>query len=307
MAGLGYRWLVGFDRCRREYDRWWFWACGGGVEGGRFVEGMSLSSFTTHKMENSEIEKRILELLPKDGTTKGNKYILSELKKSFKELDESEYWKVRNVLIENGKIGRGRGKGGAIFFVTPGPVVERGDRAQRVRESDLYKPFMKSIEEWWTKENIYDNYLIEMTANQGKKKTGGKWTRPDLTLLSVKSYQYVIGRIMDVITFEIKPSDNYGIESVFETASQSIFSHKSYLCIHTPLGRPMTEDFERIELLCENFGIGLLIFEQPDNWDTFDVIIEPKRKEPDPFEVNSFIKRQLCDKTKEKLSSLIRH
>ena len=128
---------------------------------------------------------------------------------------------------------------------------------------------MMSIEEWWTKNYIYDNYLIELTANQGKRKTGGKWTRPDLTLISVKSYQYVIGRIMDVITFEIKPSDNYGIESVFETASQSVFAHKSYLCIHTPLGKPQIPDFERIEMQCENFGIGLLIFEHPHSSESY--------------------------------------
>lgn len=107
---------------------------------------------------------------------------------------------------------------------------------------------------------------------------------------------------MDVITFEIKPEDNFGIESVFETASQSVFAHKSYLCIHLPKGNPETEEFDKIQRQCENFGVGLIIFENPDDYDTYETIIEPKRKDPDPYEVNLFIAQQLSQSLKEELS-----
>ena len=111
---------------------------------------------------------------------------------------------------------------------------------------------------------------------------------------------------MDVITFEIKPDDNYGIESVFETASQSVFAHQSYLCIHVILGKPETEEFDKIIRQCELFGVGLIVFETPNDWETYETVVDPKRREPDPYEVNSFIKQQIPEKQKEELSKKIK-
>jgi len=39
-------------------------------------------------------------------------------------------------------------------------------------------------------------------------------------------------------------------------------------------------DFERIQNECERFGVGLLYFSDPKNYDTFEVLVEPERKEP---------------------------
>jgi hypothetical protein len=260
-------------------------------------------------MEEKDIEKRILEIVPLTGKSVGNKFLLTELKKTFKDLDEDTFWKVRNSLLENGKLGKGRGKGGSVYtlqiLVQPKAGSDK-DTKKRISENELYEPVHKVIRDFWVKENEIDDYLSEITANQGKKKTGGKWTRPDITLISIKTYQYLIGRIMDVITFEIKPEDNYGIESVFETASQSVFAHKSYLCIHLSKGKPETEEFEKIQRQCENFGVGLIIFEKPDDWETYETIIEPRRKDPDPYEVNLFITQQLKDRLKEDLSKKIK-
>jgi hypothetical protein len=260
-------------------------------------------------MEEKDIEKRILEIVPQTGQSVGNKYLLTELKKNFKDLDVDIFWKVRNSLLENGKLGKGRGRGGSVYNLQgpTQPKVEIGkDLKKRITENELYEPVNKVIKEFWVRENEIDDYLIEIIANQGKKKTGGKWTRPDIALISIKTYQYLIGRIMDVITFEIKPEDNYGIESVFETASQSVFAHKSYLCIHLSKGKPETEEFEKIQRQCENFGVGLIIFEKPDDWETFETIIEPRRKDPDPYEVNLFITQQLPARLKEDLSKKIK-
>lgn len=261
-------------------------------------------------MEENDIEKLILEIVPSTGKSVGNKFLLTELKKTFKNLDDDTFWRVRNSLLESGKLGKGRGKGGSVYNIIqvstlPKPETEK-DKKKRILENELYEPFHKVIKDFWVKENEIDDYLSEVTANQGKKKTGGKWTRPDISLISIKTYQYLIGRIMDVITFEIKPEDNYGIESVFETASQSVFAHKSYLCIHLPKGKPETEEFEKIQRQCENFGVGLIVFEKPEDWETYETIIEPRRKNPDPYEVNLFITQQLKERLKEDLSKKIK-
>ncbi|HVN86350.1 MAG TPA: hypothetical protein VMW17_16065 [Candidatus Binatia bacterium] len=95
------------------------------------------------------------------------------------------------------------------------------------------------------------------SANQGRKKPGGKWTRPDFALAAVKSFPYIPGKVLELITFEVKPADDYRIEGVFETAAHSRFSHKSCLLIYAPSGKPDTQDSERVEREYERFGLGL--------------------------------------------------
>lgn len=269
----------------------------------------NVSHLAFRTMEEKDIELKILEIVPNNGKSIGNKALLTELKKTFKALNEDLFWKVRNGLIENGKLSKGRGKGGSVYLLQPETISKLGsddNKKKRLSENDLYEPFQKVIKDFWVKENEIDDYLIEITANQGKKKTGGRWTRPDITLVAIRTYQYLIGRVMDVVTFEIKPEDNYGIESVFETASQSVFAHKSYLCIHLSKGKPETEEFDKIQRQCENFGVGLIVFENFNDWETYETLIEPRRKDPDPYEVNLFLTQQLKDRTKEDLSKKIK-
>jgi hypothetical protein len=259
-------------------------------------------------MEIQELDNNFINYLPKDGSAIGNMTLIAELRKKYKDLTDDDYWKVRNNLIDSGKISKAMGKGGSVYLLEISPQENKKDEAKkaRMKESELYDPFMKAIKEFWVKDNDIDDYLIANNANQSKKKTGGRWTRPDITLISMKNYQFVFGKIMEVITFEIKPEDNFGVESVFQTASQSVFAHKSFLCIHLTTGKPETEEFDRITRQCELFGVGLIVFENPNDWNTYETIVDPKRREPDPYEVNSFIKQQLPDKIKEELSKKLK-
>jgi hypothetical protein len=260
-------------------------------------------------MEEKDIENRIVEIVSHSGKSVGNIYLLTELKRTLKGIDDDTYWRVRNKLIDEGKLGKGRGKGGSVYLlkITGGENTdsEKGKK-KRVLEKELYLPFYEVITDFWVKDKGFDIQLSEITANQGRRKTGGRWTRPDITLIAFKSYQFVAGKTMDVITFEIKPEDNFGVESVFETAAQSVFAHKSYLCIHLPQGKPDTEPFEKIQSQCENFGVGLIVFEKPEVWGTYETIVEPIRRNPDPYEVNLFITQQLNEQTKADLAKNLR-
>ena len=253
-------------------------------------------------------EEILLGLIPKDGKAIGNKTLIIALKN--KNFTEDEFWRVRNSLIESGKLSKGKGKGGSVYrteiIKADDSKLDSTPKKKRIKENELYAPFIKVVKDYRVKEYDIDDYLIDNTSSQGKKRTGGKWTRPDVSLISIKSYQYIYGKIMEVITFEIKPEDSYGVESVFETASQSVFAHKSFLCIHLTQGKPETEDFDRIIRQCELFGVGLIVFEKPEDWETYEVVVDPKRKDPDPNEVNLFIKQQMSESTRESLSRKIK-
>lgn len=264
------------------------------------------NKINTMTPEEKEIFKsKMLELIPKDGKPIGNVTLLEKFTSITNKL-EDDYWTIRNDLITEGILGKGRGKGGSVYLIKVEKSVnaEKAAETKRLKEKDLYKPFFETLKSFWTKDNDVKNYIIQITANQGSKETGGKWTRPDITIIDIKTFPFYPNKILEVITFELKPSDGYGIESVFETAAHTIFAHKSYLVIHY-----LKEDYENDELIetmrkrCEMFGVGLILFKDPADWKTVIPISESKHNNPDPSEVNQFIVQQIDNKNHHELLS----
>ena len=279
--------------------------------------GGSVGLIGSHLDLDNTIKTLILDLVPKDGKRIGNKNLISLLKAKLKKLHprikladgDSEYWNARNQLIDEGLLVKGRGKGGSVYSPKGTTDLEerrkvkegKGPKTEFPTERSLYGPFQKAIENWWAKEHLVDDPVIHPTHSQGKKNTGGKYTRPDLTMVSYQSYLFTPGKILDITTFEIKPEKNAkDVAGVFETASHSVVAHRSYLAVHSKDWDENTQECARIEMLCQNFGIGLIVFEHPAKQDTFEERVEPKRKNPDPQDVDEFINLQL-DKVKNEI------
>jgi hypothetical protein len=266
---------------------------------------------------NEETKRNATELLlsvvRKNGKGKrvGNatlsKLFLAQAKKRLRENFGVEvYWEVRNALIEDGRLERGRGKGGSVLLVDGAVKSPKAKRQRNLKEAQLYEAFHETIRQDWVE--VYDitDYVSEVSAHKGRKVTGGKWTRPDVTLVSVGNYPFIPGKSVEVITFEIKPADVYGVEGVYETASHSAFANKSYLALHTPKNQTDTEDFlERLEKEAVRFGVGLITFEEPAKWDTFEVVVEAQHKIPAPRDANEFLSR-LKTEAKQTLQKLLK-
>ncbi|MEH0072884.1 hypothetical protein V6L77_25975 [Pannonibacter sp. Pt2-lr] len=65
----------------------------------------------------SDISDLILTLSPEDGSTIGNGAMLA-LREHMPDLAEDDYIAARDALIDEGVLGRGKGRGGSIFRVT---------------------------------------------------------------------------------------------------------------------------------------------------------------------------------------------
>jgi len=244
-------------------------------------------------------------LVPKDGTSIGNRKLKDAAKKKLGyHVIDADYWDVRNYLIEKGRIDKGRGMGGSVYRID---IEPRKRKKKKTKESDLYPPFQTYIQKIWVNENNIKNFVLEKTAAQGMKKTGGKWTRPDFALVTVKTYSFIPGKILDLITFEVKPENGYRIEGVFETASHSRFSNKSYLAIHLPdASVSRTEEFERVKRECERFGLGLMTFSSPEDLESYETIQEAERKTPDPADLNGFIASQLSSQNQQRILEMVK-
>ena len=263
---------------------------------------------TTAEMD--KLRDMLRALVPKDGSTLPNATVLEQLKTQAKnklsyQLSDDDYWELRNQLVTQGEIGKGKGKGGTVYRLKAAqrrPKKKSGAR----REATLYPSFERYLSATWTKDNNIKQYVLQRTATQGKRATGGKWTRPDFAVVAIKLYPYIPGKFLELITFEVKPADQYRIEGVFETAAHSRFSNKSYLAVHLPDGPPQTEEFLRVEKECERFGVGFITFTDPGDPNSYEVVQEAERRTPDPEDVNGFIGSQLTKDNQSRVLELVK-
>ena len=83
-------------------------------------------------------------------------------------------------------------------------------------------------------------------------------------------------------------NQDFDVSGVFETAAHSKYATKSYLCAYLPLGwKNEDPEFERIKAECERFGIGLMYFTTPEDYAAYEILVEPKRRNPDPIDMDA--------------------
>lgn len=266
-------------------------------------------------------------LVPADGTRIGNKTLSEEFLErihqvpEFVTADDDDYWFVRDALIAKGELEKGKGKGGSVRLIlneveqanvaeaevvaeTEAVPIQQDDAVAQ-REIDLYEPLHQTLRNYWVKVAGIKFFVSNITAQQGRRVTGGKWTRPDITFVAVRVYPFIPGRSVEVITFEIKPLDYFGVDGVFEAAAFTAFAQRSYLVIQISEGLEDNEDFDRVQQECKRFGIGLMTFVEAANGDTLEEVVSPALHSPDPAATSVFISRQMSSEQKQELSDLI--
>jgi hypothetical protein len=235
--------------------------------------------------------RKLLELVPLDGDFIGNTTLLrrSGLGK--------RYWTIRKELVDKGLVARGKGRGGSIARVLDGTgisvAVPKKGRLFVRREAELYEPLRDWLQENWGQGTIDDGdfFEIRVTASPtGRKRSSGQWSRPDLTIVKVNSYEYLPPPVLDLTTFEVKKfSDGEKIRSVFEAAAHSRWAHHAYLVVEVP--KRDYELPERFMSELERFRIGLiLMWKTKEGWDFDEQEYETKRLEPEPDELNKLLK-----------------
>lgn len=183
--------------------------------------------------------------------------------------------------------------------------VERENLARsKTLEGKLYPSFLANLN-LWAKDQGWLQHIVNQLAFQGRRSTGGTWTRPDFVAIGYRRFDYTPGIVRDIVTFEVKPSV-CGVEAIFETAAHSRVATKSYLAIHVPDDDSLTIDLDRIESECVRFGVGLILF--PDNvaYDGWQFRVEPNRQEPDPFNVDEFVTAQIPVNDQAKIRQWVR-
>jgi hypothetical protein len=176
--------------------------------------------------------------------------------------DEDFYWKVQGHLIEIGQIVPGRGRGGSVRLteaqaVAPDtPTVPEG-----LNERHLYAPLKGAIESKWIKRFGFDEVRIDETHSRGSKDTGSTFTRPHITAAGIRRYVYLSKRL-EIITFEVKPSEQISIMAVLEAIAHREAAHRSYVIYSSSRAKfELAAESDRIIELAQKYGIGIVLAE----------------------------------------------
>jgi hypothetical protein len=159
------------------------------------------------------------------------------------------------VVAHSGTVVANATEASASPLPVPAPASgASADTGTQVGEYDLYPSLEIKLNDW--ESGFAENRLLLRTANAGRTSTGGKWTRPDFTAISVLNFMYVPGKSLEVVAFEVKKSWEEALEGVYESLAFTVFSHRAFLVVRNELGAEPLIDKVRNE--CGRNGVGLM-------------------------------------------------
>jgi len=258
-------------------------------------------------------EAQLLAKIREKGGHAGNVTLQKELN-----WDDDLYWPIRDRLVDSGQLQLGRGKGGSVSLVaqaTPSESIRSVALHSalppvEVAEAALYEPVAKVLRTEWARDMRFRSHVVEGTARQGRRDTGGTWTRPDIVVAALRVFPHVPGKFFDLITFELKATDGIDVTSVFEALSHRRAATQAYLWLHVPTGAESIDDLTsvlvRISDEARRQGVGLIVGADPADYSSWDVQLRAVRLEPDPEFMNEFIAQQLSGFSRDELAQWFR-
>jgi hypothetical protein len=223
--------------------------------------------------------------------------------------EEDFYSKCQQKLVAEGRIRSGPGYGGTVHISEEAP--EKISPSQQLHElgapeRQLYAPMRGQIEAHWIPSRGYHDFILEETHSQGSRATGGTYSRPDITVIGVRKYLF-LPTILEAVTFEIKARDSISVLGILEALTHRESVHKSYSVYQVASGEfDKSDEAPRIISLAQKHGVGLILVDDPKQYDTWDIRLEAQWTNPDPDRLDAFINGLADTGKKQKLQKAIK-
>lgn len=111
----------------------------------------------------------------------------------------------------------------------------------------------------------------------------------------ITTYDHLPQKHLDVFTFEVKPSDQLNILGVYEALAHSRRSNFAYVLYQVVGESPELEEIKREAI---RLRVGVLTFEDPEDFDTWSPHCFPQRHETEPRFLDEFIANLPLEKSK---------
>lgn len=191
---------------------------------------------------------RLIWLLQEQGRS-SNRNVRSSLG-----LSDDRYAKIKQELLDEKLIEKARGQGGGVQLTTRGMKEKTLPNAVSFVENEkaLYDPFVTILEE-----ESAENEEPALVINTSSLRKSGKWSNPDVTKISVRTFPILRSHRVLLTTYEIKQWKRWNVDSVFEAASQRRFAHEAYVVLEWAKSVEVV-GLEEMVSVCSRFGVGLL-------------------------------------------------
>jgi hypothetical protein len=134
------------------------------------------------------------------------------------------------------------------------------------------------LEQNWGTRKQLDSCHCEITALQGRRDTGGSWSRPDLVVTAYRKYEFLPEKVFELFSFEVKPSTDVSIKGVMEALAHREAATRSFVIYHTA-----SQDFrafpeaDRIEQLAARHGVGVYVALDINDFNQWAEIVPAQR------------------------------
>ena len=145
---------------------------------------------------------------------------------------------------------------------------------------------------WRRLELPEDAYWTVVDTSTGGAQNG-QWRRCDFTGIVIAPRAVLGGNDVDLYTFELKAADSGNVPAVHEAEAQTRGSHFGYLVWHVPDRASVAARLDAVERESQRKGVGLILFSDPQDLDTFDHRMTPARQQTDARAIDQFLATRL--------------
>jgi hypothetical protein len=130
------------------------------------------------------------------------------------------------------------------------------------------------------------------------------WSRPDIVSIEVRTFEFVPGKHLEIVTFEVKLANAVNVQAIYEALAHRRSATRSYVLVHVPPtdAVALEETLADVAEVARSQGIGFVLAGDPADYDTWEERVEARRAEPDPERLDAFIATQLTQRTRRNLS-----
>lgn len=268
--------------------------------------------------ERTDDERRILQYLRRPDLH--NAAALNSLIRSECKIPYDAFFVARDHLLELDLVWRDRGQGGksgyngrgghAIEALTEA-TVSLPMAVDYAVERSLYAPLRKSLGDYWFQGT--QRYWVEDSSSLGSMKTGGAWTRPDLTALTFDRHALLPGVFWEVYSFEVKKPGDCTVVGLHEALAHARFVTRPY-AIFVTAGNETDKEVYDWTREANRLNVGLIVVHDVEpteaNFIAWKFLADPSRHLADPVSINDKLKQLMeprCGEIEKALAELSKH
>ena len=246
-------------------------------------------------MPNPQVlAERLLQILPQDGSRMSNHEARTLLGRAVEEqIGRAVYFEVVALLEQSGLIRRARGRGGAVARIHPQRAHSEIPEPTLL-EGQLMPSLQRYLElRFWRRLNLPDDAYWAVVDTSAGGAQNGQWRRCDFTGIAIAPRAVLHGSDVELYTFELKAESGGNVHAVHEAHAQTRGSNYGYLVWHVPNLSRVQQRLDSVEQECQRMGVGLILFRDPQDLDSWDHKMPAARQPTDDSQIDHFLATRL--------------